>query len=378
MKKRIFWLAGEKSGDLHASMVIKYCRKNHPDWQHFGIGGKRMQAHGFNSIFPFERFNVMGFLEVIKHLLFFQKVEKKISEIFRSESPDLVVLVDYPGLNMRVAKLAKKYRLPVLYYICPQFWAWKHKRILNLKKFTDYVAYILPFEGNYFQELNINARYVGHPISEEIKLQKNKNDFAAEHDLDNKKIWLGFLPGSRDSEVNKMLPQFLMAAKYLYDLKPEIIISQSDSVGKQIFDSICADYKYDNLHICHKQNYEMMKYCDFICATSGTATLETAYLGTPFLICYRTNTFNYFIGRYLIKIKRIGLPNIILAKDIAIELIQNDANPGKIAAVIRTYLNNDDLYSNMQNELRYLHDILGKKSASQEVTALIENLIQNA
>ena len=377
MKKKIFWLVGEKSGDLHAAMVLQHCREKHPDWQHYGVGGKKMIQAGFRSDFPFERFNVMGFVEVIKHLRFFSRIEKEIVVILKRDRPDLVVLVDYPGLNMRIAKQAKALGLKVLYYICPQFWAWKKHRIFQLREYADAIGYILPFEGDYFKEFQINASYTGHPISEEITVKLTREQFAEQEKLDLEKKWIGFFPGSRDNEVKKLLPQYLGAIQKLGDNALQYLVSQSDSVSPQLFNRICEQYNISNLKIIKGNNYEMMKHCRFLCVTSGTATLETAFLGTPFVICYRTSLISYMLGRYLVKIKWIGLPNIILNKSVATELIQDEANPAKIAAVIRQFLNDSDQYAGMKAELHHLHDILGSKSASAEVTSLMEGILDN-
>ncbi|MFO7895299.1 MAG: lipid-A-disaccharide synthase, partial [Candidatus Cloacimonadales bacterium] len=212
--KKIFWLAGEKSGDLHAAEVMQALNRR-ADYLHFGIGGEKMQAAGLQTEFDFSRFNVMGFSEVVQHLRFFSQVEKRVKTILSENPPELLVLVDYPGLNMRIAEFAKKQGIKVLYYICPQFWAWKKKRIFKLQKFTDHICYILPFEGEYFQKLDIPATYVGHPIAEEITLQISKVDFAQKYDLDNDKAWIGFFPGSRNAEIERILPEYIQAIKHL-------------------------------------------------------------------------------------------------------------------------------------------------------------------
>ncbi|MCF7912572.1 MAG: lipid-A-disaccharide synthase [Candidatus Cloacimonetes bacterium] len=375
MKKKIFWLVGEKSGDLHAASVLKYCRSIHPDWEHFGVGGKLMQAEGFHSLFHFNRFNVMGFVEVLKHLNFFAKVENDIEVIFSKQKPDAVVLVDYPGLNMRIAKLAKKHQIKVLYYICPQFWAWKKHRIYQLRDYSDAIGYILPFEGEYFADSNILATYTGHPISEEISVNSSRAEFAAEYDLDNQKKWLAFFPGSRDNEIKKLLPVFLKAMRLLLAENCQFLLSRTDTVSTEIFDKYIREIPVQGLKIIEGSNYELMKHADFVCAKSGTTTLETAFLGTPLILCYKTNWLSYLLGRYFVKIKWIGLPNIILNKNLIPELIQSQANALGISTKIKYYLDNRSVYKSMQTELAYLHELLGKKSASKEVTLLLESLV---
>lgn len=373
--KRVFWLAGEKSGDLHASNVLKVLKTKHPNWFHYGIGGPMMQQLGFNTLYSFKRFSVMGFVEVVKHLNFFLKVEKRIEKEFVQNPPEVVVLVDYPGLNMRIAKIAKNLSIPVIYFISPQFWAWKKKRIFKLKEYTDHIAYILPFEGQYFEDLEIPATYVGHPIAEEISVKTSRDDFACEFNLDPDKIWLGFLPGSRDSEVKKILPQYLKCMTYYPAQKFEFILSKADSVNDYQFKKILR--KYPSVHpiIIENNNYCLMKHSNIIIATSGTATLETAYLGTPVIIVYKANYLSYAIGKKIVKIKRIGLPNIILDKNLAPELIQNKANHQYINKAIKNLLQNQVYYDDFQRSLKELHNLLGQKSAGQETARIIEDFV---
>ena len=372
--KRIFWIAGENSGDLHASIVLKEINKQTNNIENFGIGGERMKSHGFKAIYPFERFSVMGFIEVVKHLTFFANVEKNIKNIFRNDPPDLVVLVDYPGLNMRVAKMAKSFNIPVLYFIVPQFWAWKYKRIFKLQKFTDQIAYILPFEGRHFNKHKINASFVGHPISEEISIKLSKEEFAKENNLDLNKKWLGFLPGSRDIELKKMLPVFIETIKLFNKDHYEFLISQASSISAELFKE--ANEETDNkIKIIRNMNYEMMKHCDLLVVTSGTATLETAYLGTPFIIVYKTSNISYQIGKRFIKINKIGLPNIVMEKDIVSELIQDDVNETNIHTKITEILSDESKYNKISNDLEALHDILGSKITSKEVTVIIRKML---
>ncbi len=376
MKRKIFWLVGEKSGDLHASGVLNYCRQQHPDWEHFGVGGRLMEAQGFRSLFPFARFNVMGFLEVIRHLSFFAQVEKDIGKILQRESPDAVVLVDYPGLNMRIARLAKNMKIKVLYYICPQFWAWKKHRIFQLRDYSDVIGYILPFEGDYFADSKIKATYTGHPISEEIIVKSSRAEFANEFELDADKKWITFFPGSRDTEIRNLLPVYLKAMGLLLPEGYQFLLSRADTVSLKLFDSILPEYPVEGLKIIEGRNYELMAHSDFVCAKSGTTTLETAYSGTPFIICYKTSWFSYYLGRLLVKIKWIGLPNIILNDSVIPEFIQQQANPEAISSRIRYFLQNPGEYRQMKQKLEKLHQMLGKKSASEEVTHLLEDMVK--
>jgi len=370
--KKIFWLAGEPSGDLHASFVIN--KLTSENIYHFGIGGKLMQAEGLETILPFEKFSVMGFVEVLKHLPFFLNAERMIMQTITEKKPDLVILIDYPGLNMRIAEKAKKIGFKVLYYITPQFWAWKKKRLWKLRKFTDHICNILPFESKYFKELYIDSTYVGHPIAEEIKVEQTKEEFAENFSLDMNKKWMGFLPGSRKNEIRKILPIFFKTASLMDSDKHEFIFSQADGTSDTFFDY--QEFNKSNFHLFQCNNYEIMKHSDFLAVTSGTATIETAFLGTPFVIVYKVNPLSYEIGKRIIKIKRIGLPNIILDDDIIPEFIQKDVNPMNLFQIIEHFLNDYREYNKIVDKLKKLKTILGNKKASLETANIIRQMLK--
>jgi len=374
--KTIFWLAGENSGDLHASLVMHKLNKEIPYLRHIGIGGSYMRAEGLEQILPFERFAVMGFIEVIKHLLFFISVELRIKKIFRKEKPDLVVLVDYPGLNLRIAKMADDMAIDVLYYIVPQFWAWKHNRVHQLRAHTRQVACILPFELDLLNIHNIKATYVGHPIAEEINYQHDRNSFAQFFGLNPHKIWLGFFPGSRNNEVEKLLPVYLQTVGRLDSDKYQFLFSKAHTVSHKLYMSIIDSYPMSKPFIIDGFNYEMMKFCEFLTIKSGTTTLEAAYIGTPALIVYITNKFSYLIGKHFVKIDKIGLPNIILEMKVLPELIQDEVTPDNIALNISFFLNTPDLYNDVKKELRKIHNLLGDRVASKETMKIIREMLK--
>jgi len=372
--KKIFWLAGENSGDLHAAEVLTELNRRKKDYLHFGIGGEKMENQGFHSLFPFEKFSVMGFAEVIKHLPFFLKVEKKIREIFFEKKPDLVILVDYPGLNLRIAAMASKHGIPVLYFISPQFWAWKRKRVFALKKFTKQVAYIFPFEGEYLEKAGVKSTFVGHPIAEEIEIKISKKQFAEKFHLDLQKRRLGFFPGSRNTEIRKILPVFIETIEKFDANEFEFLISKATTVNDDLFGKLTKS-QIGKVKIITRNRYEMMKYCDFSVVTSGTATLENAFLGTPFLIVYKTGKISYEIGKRIIKIGRIGLPNIILNENVIPELIQNEVNAERIFAETMSVLNSPEKYEEIEKKLMKIQQILGSKSVSAEMVNIIEKML---
>jgi len=372
--KTIFWIAGEKSGDLHASRVMQAFNVVAPHFQHVGIGGPLMQAQGLKPLFPFERFCIMGFAEVVKHLWFFYNVETAIKKYLLEYQPDLVVLVDYPGLNLRIAKIAYTFDLKVLYYICPQFWAWKHHRVNKLKNYCDYVASILPFEKDLLDVHNIPSAYVGHPVTEEINIELSKVQFAEFYNLDPDKKWIAFFPGSRKDEVLRLLPVFRETIRKLRAIRPEyeFLVSKANTVSHNLFMQYMKD---DYIHVIDGYTYEMMRYADFMLVKSGTSTVEATCIGTPFAIVYIANKVSYFIAKNVIRIKYIGLPNIIFDQHIVNELIQDDVNPQKMIEVILSYMDNPKEYDKLKDSLSKIHGILGKKSASNTVSEIILKII---
>lgn len=370
---KIFWLAGESSGDLHAELIMKSLNDKMPGLKHIGIGGPRMQSQGLQPLFPFGRFAVMGFVEVLKHLAFFLSVQRRIKRLFKEDNPDLAILVDYPGLNMRIADLADEYRIPVLYFISPQFWAWKHERVYKLKASTRHVACILPFENELLDIHNVTSSYVGHPIAEEVSFQLDRDAFARFYELDATKKWIGFFPGSRDNEIAKMLPLFLQAAAKWDPDTYQMLFSKARSVNHHEYMQLMNGKK--NVKLIDGNNYEMMKYCELLVCTSGTVTLEAAFIGTPLVICYKASPISYLIGRFFVRIKRIGLPNIVLDEDLLPELIQDDVSPESIYTAATRILSDPEYNHHIRKELFRLKAMLSDKRPSVEVPKIVQALL---
>jgi lipid-A-disaccharide synthase len=374
--KTIFWLAGENSGDLHASLVMRKLNAEIPYLKHVGIGGSRMQAEGLTPLFGFNRFAVMGFVEVIRHLGFFWKVEHEIKKLFRTQKPDLVVLVDYPGLNLRIAQAADDERIQVLYFICPQFWAWKHKRVYKLRERTRHVACILPFESELLDMHNIKNTYVGHPIAEEIKYDLDRPAFARFFGLDPDKKWLGFFPGSRNNEIERLLPVYLETISLLDHAQYQFLFSKARSVSHQLYTGIIDSHQGHKPYIIDGYNYEMLKYCEFLVIKSGTTTLEAAFVGTPAVIVYKANRISYELGKRFIRVDMIGLANLIMGKKVLPELIQDEVNATNISGFIQSYLSDPQLYQQVKQELSAVHHLLGDRVASVETVKIIMEMLK--
>jgi lipid-A-disaccharide synthase len=373
--KKIFWLAGEKSGDTHGSKVMERLNDIAPHIQHIGIGGPLMMSQGLQTRFPFVKFCVMGFVEILTRIPFFLKAERDIKTLLTTEKPDIVVLIDYPGLNLRIAKIASDLDIKVLYYIIPQFWAWKHHRVYKLQRYCTHIACILPFEKELLDIHQIDSTYVGHPVVEEIDIKLSRKQFADFFELDPQKKWISFFPGSRLNEVKNLLPIFLKAIKKLRKEKPDyqFLISKANSVGHSDFMRLIPDT--NGIHLVDGYSYEQMKYSDFMIIKSGTSTIEAASIETPFAIVYIANPISYHIAKKIVKVRYIGLPNLIFDEPVVTELIQNEVNPDKIVEIILSYTNDETAYQQLANKLKEIHEHLGKRSAAKSVTDIIIKLI---
>jgi len=283
--------------------------------------------------------------------------------------------VDYPGFNLRIARLADSHRVPVLYYICPQFWAWKHNRVFQLRDQVRHVACILPFEPELLARHNVAATHVGHPIAEEISFELDRDSFASLYGLDPAKRWIGFLPGSRDNEIIRMLPVYLKAARKLASQGFELLVSKALTVSHGLFTSLLGTSWIAGLKVIDGYRYDLMRHADLLVCTSGTATLEAAFIGTPMLICYKTSAFSYAIGRRLVQIKRVGLPNILLDQNLLPELIQSACTPENIVRTALSLLSDQDRLQEIKLELLKIQASLSEPYPSLEMPRLVKDLL---
>ncbi len=364
--KSIFWSVGEKSGDVHASFVLKKLQDHH----NFGLGGINMELAGCELIKNCDSLSVMGFTDVLKKLFTFWKLKQKILIILKHHRPDLVVLVDFPGLNMILAKYAHKLKIPVVYYICPKFWAWKQGRLKKIKKYVDVVASIFPFEFQLLQDKQIRSVYVGNPVVEQLSASLSQSEFRRKFHLAKSKKVIGLFPGSRNSEVKKLLPVFKKICKAYENF--EFIIAVSDSVDSAYFRNI------DNAVLARGNNYDVLHYCDFLIVKSGTTTLEAALCNTPFIIVYIADALMYALAKRFVKLDFVGLPNIIMKKQVVPELLQKDVNFQKICQSIDYYLSEGEHHQKLKEDIDSIRKSIGNKSASEEVSKLIRLVLEKA
>ena len=336
---KYYIIAGEASGDLYGSNLIKEIKKIDSKATFRAWGGDLMNLEDVKLVRHYKDHNYMGFAEVIWNLRTILKNITFCKEDIKKYNPDALILIDFPGFNMRIAKYFNKSSFPILYYIAPQVWAWKEKRVELIKKYVDSLYVILPFEKDFFKKHGIETTYHGHPLLEHIiNFKKDKStpklDFIKTNNLNPKRPIIALIPGSRKQEIIKKLPIMLNAVSS-YSKNYNIVIAGMN-MHKAIYQSISYNY---NVNIVYDNTYNLLNLSSFALVTSGTATLETAFFNVPQVVCYKANWISYSIAKSLVKIKFISLVNLILDYESVKELIQNDLNTKKLKEELRKIIN---------------------------------------
>ncbi|MBE2279563.1 MAG: lipid-A-disaccharide synthase [Ignavibacteriaceae bacterium] len=369
--KEILIIAGESSGDLHGSALVNSIFKINPGLKISGIGGDLMRESGVNLIYHIKDFNFLGFFEVIKHLPYITKVRDNILEYVRKNKIQNAILIDYPGFNLNIAKKLKKEGVKIFYYISPQLWAWGSGRVKKVKKLIDEMLVVFPFEQDYYIERGVKATYVGHPLLERIKNYEfiSKEEFCSKYNLDTEKEILAVLPGSREHEVSLIFPPLIEAAVKIaekYDM--QIVVGCANTIDSGIFKTLSPNSKFT---VIKGNNFEIKRYSKFGLVKSGTTTVESAFLGLPVIIVYKTSPITYFIGKSVIQVKNIGMINILSGENTVPELIQNDANPEKIFSTAAELLDDNNKIERIKNKYLEIIEQFGSSTPSETAAKII-------
>jgi lipid-A-disaccharide synthase len=366
MNKKILIIAGETSGDIHGAHLVHVLKKKSPKAEIFGIGGDQMKAEGMKLIYHVHELSFMGFLEVAKHLPFIRTVEMVLKQIVLLKKPDVVVLIDYPGFNLRFARTAKDLGCPVVYYISPQVWAWNKRRMKKMKGIIDQMCVVFPFEQPLYEAEGIPCTFVGHPLLEEFNVQLKKKEFCRKNHLDPGKKILAVLPGSRRQELHQMFSAMIRGAGELqkkYDL--QIVVGRAPGLPEELYtEEGGTDI---DVRFVSGQTHELMKHADVAIVVSGTATLETACFATPLVVVYRTSAITYLIGRIVVRLPYISLVNIVAGKRIVPELIQGKMTVQSIVSEVSRILDDKEYSDTMVGALSQVKGKLGTKGASTRV-----------
>lgn len=370
LKYKIFVIAGESSGDHHAGNLLSELRKIHPDLDIKGWGGDGLRAAGTEILVPFEKANFMGFTEVVLNLFTILKLFKKTKQSILQFKPDLLLLVDYPGFNLRMAEWAHQNNIKVHYFIAPQVWAWKENRVKIIRRCVEKLYVILPFEKNYFKKHDIDASFYGHPQVELIKHFASSTGFRSNWNLDCRSI-ISILPGSRAQEIKKLLPIYLDALKD--ECKYQIAIAGL-SRHKDLYRSIINKHN-TKCHVVYDDMYSLLKHTKIAIVTSGTASLETALFQVPEIVCYKGGWISYWIAKQLVKVKFISLANLIADKLIVPELIQGDCNSKKILEELNQ-LKLNVVRKRMKYNLKLLQERLTGENCYKEIAGEMNHYLE--
>jgi lipid-A-disaccharide synthase len=371
-KINIFISVGEESADLHASLLCHELHKIDPDIQFYGFGGEKMRSNRVEILYPLPDLALIGFIEVIKHLPQIYRLKKMALKTWKERRPDAIIFVDYPGFNLRLAKEAHKMGIPVLYYIAPQAWAWKEKRVELMREIIDHLYVIIPFEEAFFKHRGVKAAYTGNPLIERIS-PSNIATHETRAPLD--KPVIGLLPGSRRNELRYILPTLLQAAAELRNKRPDtrFVFPLADALPESFLTEFDIP---DWIETCRDADYTKRKQMTYAWTASGTATVENALLGIPMAVVYRTGRMNMFIGRRLVRIPYIGMVNLIAEKGICPEFVQEQFQPHTLVRHAEELLNNPKRYQEMIDDLFAVRRKIGEQPASKRTAEAIYEFLQ--
>ena len=372
MTKNILIVAGEVSGDIHAASLVKNLKELSPELSFFGMGGKNMSREGVEIVMGIENLAIIGVWEIISKLPHIREAFQKIHRRVLAGKPDLAILVDYPGFNLRLAKGLKKQNIPVVYYITPQVWAWGAFRTKGMKKSIDKAITIFPFEETFLKSRGIDATFAGHPLMDAVKTSKLDRIAIG---LDEKKLTIAILPGSREREVKIMLLPMIKACEIIASrLNAQFVLLRNSSVCDSLYDSTLKKSSLPVTSI-KDDTYGCLGLSDFVFTSSGTATLEAAIMEKPMLIIYKTSFFTAILFKIFARTPFIGLVNIIAGKKISPEILQYDATPKRLAQEILDILSSEEKKGKQVEDLRKVKKLLGPPGAPKRAARVILDFI---
>ncbi|MDP2912577.1 MAG: lipid-A-disaccharide synthase [Candidatus Omnitrophota bacterium] len=373
--KNILIVSGEPSGDLHAANLVNDLKGLNPGLRFFGIGGNRLKKAGVDIVFDISGLALVGAVEVLKNIFTVGRAYGAVISKIDAEKPDLAILVDYPGFNLRLAKALKKRSIPVVYYISPQVWAWGHDRVNIIKRCVAKILVFFKFEEELYKRYDVDAEFVGHPLLDTVRTALPKQEFLKKYGLAENKKTLALLPGSRRIEVKSLLRIMISAARLVEEALQDVqfVVSKHPDLPMSIYEDAVRD-SGPAIKFIEADMYDMVASSDFAIVASGTATLETAIIGTPLVIIYKASLITYCLYRLVAKIAFLGLVNIIAGKEIAPEFLQYDATPEKIAAKVTELLSDGNKLAGIREELARVKASLGPTGASMRAAHFILSL----
>ncbi|MFH0877219.1 MAG: lipid-A-disaccharide synthase [Candidatus Omnitrophota bacterium] len=379
MNKKILIVAGEASGDLHAASLVRQLKYVHPGIAFYGLGGKNMKTEGVDIAYDLTQIAVIGFFEILKNYSHFKKLFLDLLEKTKQEKPDAAILVDYPGFNLRLAQELKKMGIPVIYYISPQIWAWGRKRLATIKKCVSLMLVFFKFEEVLYRDGAFRVKFVGHPLLDMVKPSATREQLLNSIGFKKQATTLALLPGSREREITNLLPPMLAAALRIHAALPatQFLICRASTVPRELIKKILDQFKIDFPYkILDNQTHDGLAASDFAIVASGTATLETAILNKPMVIIYKVSFLTWLLAKLFIKIRYIGLVNVVAGKRLVPELVQFAATPANIARTTLKLLQDKNALEKIHTELYSLKNSLGIPGAAHRAAEEISAFLQ--
>lgn len=368
---RILIVTGEASGDLHGANLAKAIWELDPKAELVGIGGASMRAAGVTLVPGIPHLDVMGLIGLSAVRAMVQRI-RAIRRVLKAEAWDLVVLIDNPGLNFHFARVAKAAGRRVLYYIAPQVWAWRPGRMKWIQRRVDHVVVILPFESELYRQAGVRCTFVGHPLLDAVAPHYDRQALRRQFGVEASAPVVGLLPGSRVAEINMLLPLLLATAAKLAAADPQtrFLLAQASSIDDNLLQGLLAQSSVP-VQVVRDQASEVMAASDVLLIASGTATLQAAVVETPMVLLYKTTPLTYRLARWLIRVKWIGLVNLVAGRSIVPELIQDEATPDRLSQEVRRLLTDSKAYNEMKSGLRQVKQSLGEPGASRRAAQVV-------
>ena len=374
--RRVMIVSGEASGDLHGSHLIKAAGEHHPYLKFYGVGGDKMRAAGCRILFPSDELSVMGLVEVVRQLpKIFRRFQQLKRTIRKTEKPDLLVLIDFPDFNLRLARIAKAAGVPVLYYISPKVWAWRSGRAKVVAERVDRLALIFPFEPRIYESLGVRAEYVGNPLLDEFIENPPQGLLRNSLGIEVDEQVIGIFPGSRKSELEHILDTLIETIRLLHQQRPDakFLLPVAPSLPRDFLEQKLSAAELP-VFIVEENIYEVAATCNAVLTVSGTVTLQVALVGTPMAILYKVAPLSYAIGKRLIKIEYAGLTNIVAGRGIVREFIQDAAEPETMCSEVLSLLEDRDYIETMHEDLEEVQQLLGAPGCSVRVADIVAEM----
>lgn len=369
-------VVGEASGDIHGAGLVDALWKRDPTLKIFGVAGERLQQTRFETLFSVSRLTGMGLVELAGNFKNLWQAYRLLRRALRERRPSLVVLIDFPEFNLRLAKLARQLALPVLYYVSPQVWAWRRQRVRQIERWVDRMAVVFPFEVPFYRQHGVDVSFVGHPLLEDIHVNESRETVLGRLSLDPAKPTIALLPGSRRREVEYHLPVMLQAAARLQrESAVQFLCVRAATVDRAMIETELKRASV-RIPIVEDNRYDAVNASDLAWVASGTATLEAALLLKPMIVVYRLAVLTYLIARWLVKVDHVAMVNLIADKRVVPELIQSEFNADRLIEESRLLLNDRERYRSVVDELSRLREKLGSPGAAERVADLAFSMMQ--